>query len=121
MIVLSSLVPGGFSVQDLNFFISYVSWFSDLKFSISDLDQNLKISDLKVRSEMENFRSEITLKNKISDLKSDLRNPLLNYDLSISSKIWSFYFLMFLQYTIMFRLTSGQKKFRIFPQIVFFN
>ena len=70
---------------------------------------------------MENFRSEITLKNKISDLKSDLRNPLLNYNLCISRKIWSFNFLMFLQYIIMFRLTSGQKNFRIFSQTVFFS
>ena len=29
---------------------------------------------------MQIFRSEITLKNKISYLKSDLRNPLLNYN-----------------------------------------
>ena len=70
---------------------------------------------------MENLSSEITLKNKISDLKSDLRNALLNYNLSISSKKWSFYFLMFLQNIIMFRLTSGQKNFRIFSQTVFFS
>ena len=70
---------------------------------------------------MENFRSEITLKNKISDLKSDLINPLLNYNLCISSKKWSFYFLMFLQYTVMFRLTSGQINIRIFSKTNFFR
>ena len=70
---------------------------------------------------MENFRSEITLKNKTSDLKSDLINPLLNYNLCISSKKWSCYFLMFLQYTVMFRLTSGQINFRIFSQTNFFR
>ena len=58
-------------MQDLNFFISfsYISRFSDLKFFISHLDKNLKISDLKIGSEIENNRFEITLKNKFSDLK----------------------------------------------------
>ena len=51
-------------MQDLNFFISYINSFSDLKFFVSDLDKNVQISDLKFGSEMENFRSEITLKNK---------------------------------------------------------
>ena len=46
---------------------------------ISDPDKNLQISDLKFGSEMENIRSEITLENKISDL----RNPLLNGNLCI--------------------------------------
>ena len=68
---------------------------------------------------MENFRSELTLKNKISDVKSDLRNPLLNYNLCIPSKNWSYQFMMFLQYTIKFRLTSGQKNFQTFSQTVF--
>ena len=66
-------VPRGFSVQDLKFFISCTSWFSDLKFLVSDRDKNWQISDLKFGSQMENFRSEVTLKNKISDLKLDLR------------------------------------------------
>ena len=70
------------------------------------MDKNLKTLVLKFGSEIENFRSEINLKNKISDLKLDIRNPLL-------SKQLSFYFSMFLQYTIMFRLTSGRKKFPI--------
>ena len=40
---------------------------------------------------MENFRSEITLKNKTSsDLKSDLRNPLLSYNLCISMEFLFF-------------------------------
>ena len=73
-------------MQDLKFFISYISLFSDLKFFFSDLDKSLQISDLKFGSKMENFNSEITLKNKVSDLKSDLRNLLLNYNLCISSK-----------------------------------
>ena len=80
-------VPRGFSVQDLKLFISYINWFSDmkfinsdlcinlqisdLKFINSDLDIKLQISDLKFGSEWENFRSEITLKNKTWDLKSD--------------------------------------------------
>ena len=34
----------------------------------------------------------MALKNKISDLKSGLRNPLLNYNLYISSKKLSFFF-----------------------------
>ena len=48
----------------------------DLKLCISNLDKKLKFSDLKNGSQVENFRSEIALKNKFSDLKLDLRNPL---------------------------------------------
>ena len=86
---------------------------------------------------MENFRSEITLENKISDLKLDLRHPLLNYSLCISSNIRATFratfratcisknmeFLFFYCSTIhnMFRLTSGQKNYRICSQIVFFS
>ena len=92
-----------------------------MKFFFSDLDKNLQFLDMNFGSEMQKFRSEITLKNKISDLKSDLRNPLLNYNLCLSSKKWSFNFLIFLQYPIMFRLASGQKNFRSFSQTVFFN
>ena len=52
-------------------------------------------------------------------MESFLRNPLWNDNLCLSSKTWSF--LMFLQYTIFFRLTSGKKSFRIFSQKFFFN
>ena len=41
---------------------------------------------------MENFKSEIILKNKISDLNTDLINALLKYDLCISSKNGVFIF-----------------------------
>ena len=87
-----------------------------MKFFFSDLEKSLQISDLKIGSKMENFNSEITLKNKVSDLKSDLRNLLLNYNLCISSKTWSF--LMFLQYIII--LTSGQKTSEYFLKEFFF-
>ena len=72
-------VPRGFFVQDPKFFISCIIWLSDLKFFISAPNKSLQ-----------NFRSKITLTNKTSDLKSDLRKPLLNYNLCISSKILSF-------------------------------
>ena len=90
----ASTYPGDF-LCNLKFVISYISWFSDLKFFISDLDKCLQISDLKFGSGMENFRSKINLKNKFSDLKLDLKNPLLNYNLCISSKTWSFFFWCF--------------------------
>ena len=70
---------------------------------------------------MKNFRSEITSKNKILDLKSDLRNRFLHYNLCISSKKWSFHFLMILLYKIMFRLTSGQKTSKYFHKQCFFE
>ena len=72
---------------------------------------------------MKNFRSEITLKNKFQILKSDLRNLLLIYHFCISSKKWNFYFLMVVQYTIMFRLTSGQKNLALkrYSQTFFFE
>ena len=109
-------------MQNLKFFISYSSWFSDLKFFISCLHRNLKTLYLKFRSEAEKFRSEIALmKSKVLDLKLYLRKPLFNYSLCISSKQLSFYFLIFLQWTIMSRLTSGKKIFRKIHTQLFFE
>ena len=61
---------------------------------------------------MENFRSEITLKNEISDLNSRsetsfVKLKFMQFDQKIDFLF--FYFLMFLQYATMFRLSSGQK------------
>ena len=39
-------------MKDLKIFNFYISWFSDLKFFISDLDKNLKFSELKFGSEI---------------------------------------------------------------------
>ena len=44
---------------------------------------------------MENSRSKINLKNKFLDLKLDLKNLLLNYNLCISSKTGVFAFWYF--------------------------
>ena len=77
-------------MQDMKFFISYISSISDLKLFISDLDKNIQISGLKFISEIENFRSEISLKNKISDLKSDLRKSFV--------KLWFMYFQQTLEF-----------------------
>ena len=53
--------------------------------------------------EFESFRSKVSLKNKISDLKLDVRNLLVNYNLCFSSTHMSFHFLILLQYTLFFR------------------
>ena len=105
-------VPREFSVQDLKFFISYMSRPSDLKLFFSCLDKNLKIWNLKFGSEIEVFRNEITLKNKISDLKLDLKNFLFDYNWRISRKQLRFNVMLFLLYTIVqcwFKL-SGQNE-----------
>ena len=91
-----------------------------MKIFISDRDKNLQFSDMTFESERESFKSEITLKNKILDLKSDLKNPLLNYNLCISDKKLSIFW-MFLRSTFMFRLTSDKKNFREISQTVFSN
>ena len=64
----------------------------NLKFFISDIDKKLQISDLKFgSSEIKKFTSEKTLKTKVSDLKLNLRNFLLNYNLCILSEKLNFF------------------------------
>ena len=54
---------------------------------------SLQFADLKFRSEIEHFRPKKNLYNKISNLKSDIRNSLSNYNLCILSKHLGFGFL----------------------------
>ena len=68
---------------------------------------NLCFSDQKFGYEIETFRSERILKNKISDMILDMRNSLLNYNSCSLSKKLGLYFLMFLSYTIICILTSS--------------